>query len=472
MKLSLSLVLLSGLISKANAVQCGTPLTTDCVADSDIRYDKEYSNDLIKQSPFWEHWEGLWRAECTTRDAEGNVISGAPYDEKTGTYGMGTPTNFDGQRAYSNITMVGSRLYQHSYIVTPPVPQETCQLFPASEVDETCGVNGRIVLGEMYGTTTYEKDGTAHLFKGNGWFNQVVSTRHTPIDEVTLMMAVRDSVEGTASEVQWLGSQLFYDNFTKAATSGGLFQSSEEQPYQSQSVCVVERIDGEDQFLKEVEEAMAEYNIVASKRASIPLPMTTECFSVSECPTEEEFCTTGKDPSCSVSPYQEPPASLNGGGIALIVILSIAAVISACYIIYTRVAAAQKNRYKEHFIRGIARNITIASSAGMLSPDQLQKEFDHIDKDGGGTISKKELQDFIADGKLGDICDKDFDAMWLALDDDDSGEVDFVEFAVFLSSCGKEFDKVNKEQQAMTKEDKLKYASKRLSVRQIKDPEE
>lgn len=56
----------------------------------------------------------------------------------------------------------------------------------------------------------------------------------------------------------------------------------------------------------------------------------------------------------------------------------------------------------------------------------IPDEFDHIDKDKGGTISKDELKTFLKSGKIGDISDKDVDAMWAAIDIDNSGEVDFV----------------------------------------------
>ena len=56
---------------------------------------------------------------------------------------------------------------------------------------------------------------------------------------------------------------------------------------------------------------------------------------------------------------------------------------------------------------------------------------------------------------------------WSALDVDNSGEIDFVEFTVFLSSCGSEFEQVQKEQATMTKEEKLKHASKRLSAKAL-----
>ena len=39
------------------------------------------------------------------------------------------------------------------------------------------------------------------------------------------------------------------------------------------------------------------------------------------------------------------------------------------------------------------------------------------------------------------------------------------EFIAFLGSCGAEFDSVSKEQKAMSKEEKIKYASQRLSKR-------
>jgi len=45
------------------------------------------------------------------------------------------------------------------------------------------------------------------------------------------------------------------------------------------------------------------------------------------------------------------------------------------------------------------------------------------------------------------------------------------EFISFLGTYGSEFDQVSKEQRAMTKGQKLKYASQRLSIRVISVPD-
>ena len=45
------------------------------------------------------------------------------------------------------------------------------------------------------------------------------------------------------------------------------------------------------------------------------------------------------------------------------------------------------------------------------------------------------------------------------------------EFIAFLGTCGSEFDQVNKEQRAMTKDQKLNYASQRLSRRVLSVPD-
>jgi hypothetical protein len=195
----------------------------------------------------------------------------------------------------------------------------------------------------------------------------------------------------------------------------------------------------EEEFVKGIEDASVDANILPSERLSIP-------FASQFYPTEEEWCNEFKDPSCSVSPYQEPAASLNGGGIALIVVLCVAFVSAVFYVMYRHAKNAQKSRYKKHLISAMARNITVTSAPGQLNHEDLKAEFDRIDKDKGGTISKDELWKYITNGHMGTTSEKDFNAMWSVIDLDDSGEVDFVEFIAFLSKCGDQFEEVREEQ--------------------------
>ncbi|KAL7553152.1 hypothetical protein ACHAWF_018054, partial [Thalassiosira exigua] len=212
----------------------------------------------------------------------------------------------------------------------------------------------------------------------------------------------------------------------------------------------------EDEFLA----GIAEYN----NKFNVPQNIQVQATNLSDevqglegtFPTEEEWCGgLVNDTSCTTSPYQEPSPKMKEGWIALFVIIGGVFFGAVAFFLHRKAANDQKRRYKEHFVRGIARNITISETAGMVSPEELKKEFDHIDADGGGTISKDELKMFVSSGKVDEISDKDFEALWCAIDIDNSGEVDFVEFLSFLGSCGAEFEAVSQKQRAMTKEEKL-----------------
>jgi Ca2+-binding EF-hand superfamily protein len=58
------------------------------------------------------------------------------------------------------------------------------------------------------------------------------------------------------------------------------------------------------------------------------------------------------------------------------------------YALYRYRIGQQERRIKDKFIRGIAKNMSIAPSAGAISRDKLVEEFQRIDKDKGGTIEK------------------------------------------------------------------------------------
>ena len=62
--------------------------------------------------------------------------------------------------------------------------------------------------------------------------------------------------------------------------------------------------------------------------------------------------------------------------------------------------------------------------------------------------------------KLTFLSEKDFEALWGAMDMDGKGEVDAIEFITFLSCCGGEFEEVYAEQQKLSKLERLEFAAR------------
>lgn len=154
---------------------------------------------------------------------------------------------------------------------------------------------------------------------------------------------------------------------------------------------------------------------------------------------------------------------LSAGAIAGVVLGSVTlVVILPLYLVYTILLRRQKARYKKRFVQQLARNIAIGPRPGSIPPEKLSEQIIHIGQ-GKETISKEDLAKWMLDIKMDFISDKDFDALWHAIDIDDSGQVDAIEFIVFLSACGPEFERVYREQESLPKTEKLKLAARRLS---------
>ena len=79
----------------------------------------------------------------------------------------------------------------------------------------------------------------------------------------------------------------------------------------------------------------------------------------------------GNDPECSESPYQEPPASMKPGYIALFTLLGAFFFGGIGYYFYRRQLQKQKKRYKRMFARRVAQRIVVAGSVSQLPPEAL-----------------------------------------------------------------------------------------------------
>lgn len=172
---------------------------------------------------------------------------------------------------------------------------------------------------------------------------------------------------------------------------------------------------------------------------------------------------TGDECGYVAFPVEQPDdALLSGAGIAGVVVAAFVGAAIPLYAWYAVKLKRQQRRYKKRFVRQIARNIAIGPTPGSIPPDKLTEQILHIGQ-GKEFISKEDLSKWMLDVKMDFISERDFDALWSAIDIDDSGQVNAVDFIVFLSACGPEFEKVYEEQENMPKVERLKLAARRLS---------
>jgi hypothetical protein len=148
--------------------------------------------------------------------------------------------------------------------------------------------------------------------------------------------------------------------------------------------------------------------------------------------------------------------------VAGIVLGAVSFVIALSFSIYRIKLHRQEKRFRKRFVQQIARNISIGPSPKCIPVEKLAEEVQHIGNS-EGTITKSELLKWMLDVKLEFISDRDFDALWAAMDLDNRGEVNAIDFFVFLSACGSQFEEVYHEQLTMPKKERLKLAARRLS---------
>ena len=179
----------------------------------------------------------------------------------------------------------------------------------------------------------------------------------------------------------------------------------------------------------------------------------------------EQYSAYGRDDPAACGYVQYPVEGagnkISNGAIAGIVVGCVVLLAIVFFVIMHIKRRAEMQRIRERFVKQVARNITIGDSPNTVSAEKLAKEIDHIGS-GNGKITKAELKAWLQDEKLGKVEEKDFELLWAVMDADKSGEVDAVQFCVYLSCCGNEFEKVHGELAKMTKSQKVQFASQRI----------
>jgi len=461
------------------SLECGQWYSSPCVCDSDVKYcddgENGASDDIIDQHPFWKDFVGYFKYEVTDL--------GTPLNDPTAR----TNPRFLDAHGYLNNTIVGTRLYRHQYSIAKPNPDVNCTAPDLSggqpDCFSECGF-GCAFMVEGYATSTPERDGTVlttlelqpslnipitmpgldvdNTMEGD--FKQV------PIDETTLF--------GSAvSGVFKITNTFTFTNPDKSQASAieDVYMNVGGQSYLvSQTRSTYTRMPDEESFMAAIKASYEEDKIRDSKKPSVP--MTSSCSQTDQesCPSEEDFCEI--DPHCvAEAKYQEPDATLKAGPIAGIVVACFVVLIGVLYYFHLQQMKAQAARNQAVFARRIAETIKLEGPDRELTPEALAEEFKKIDNGCvDGNIDKKELWEFLNSGKVNKMNEKDFNALFAALDTDGDGTVSFMEFSAYMGKAYGDFEKMKdsasvRDMRGGTKSDKF-YSGVSTRILSVPEP--
>jgi len=424
-------LLLVALASSVQALKCGTAFTEPCLGEKDKRYDESASIELKDQSEIWSKLEGLWE------DTRYSYLPNYQPKEIDDIFGLFKLFPYTG---FQNLTFDGSRGYRHTILLSAHKDGPTN--------------NGLATYADVFATSTHEKDGSAiTLPLQSEDFVEGTSERESisyPVGDDTMFGTVYGGI-GAEEEKLVESITCLNDACTNASFVVERFEGGERIVYNTGTMRKLSK----DEWITRIHEAYNITNIHESMRREIP--MTEPCLSVN-CPNGEDFWCIGGDPSCSKSPYEEPDGKLKPGIVAAIVVIGACFAAVVFFLVQRYSLRQQEKRYRTTFARRVADTMTIRKSMRSLTPDLLAKEFQVIDKQHDGRISKEELWEFLNTGKAGEINERDFNALFTCMDTTDSGSVDFLEFCAFLADCHDEYDKARQNRGSMAQR-----ASRRLS---------
>jgi len=418
---------------------CGRWYSSSCLAESDKRYDTSYTNNIREQDSLWADQEGFWLATSKSYDSNDQPNQPMTFDPTNLATGFGLPYTRDTSTTYVNITLSGSRYFEHRYKVYSPAPQEFCDkpvIFPAMNAlsNGICGINGYASWIDSYATTGYEKDGslqkvgTSVSFSQDRGFNRGIGIG-TSIGDDTVFVSSSGTNQGGAGTISKVWTFTNKEK-TKAEEQSTTFNTIGDEStligYTKYKYVQISK----SQFSSGIEEVWESNKVQEENRGALPMG---ECLGVGGCPTEEDWCVT--DPNCSKSPYQEPEGVARAEVIAGFTVAGAVLVIAALYMLHLRVVKNQKEEIRQTLIKGIAGGANVGFTQAGLTMDNLVVEFKKIDTSGDGFVQKSELRAFTQSGMFGEMSEKDFDRMFKTIDTNASGEIDFIEFVTFIGQC-------------------------------------
>jgi len=291
--------------------------------------------------------------------------------------------------------------------------------------------------------TSYEKDGSAIVLPYLTSFSDFTTEQEIPSsvaypvgNNSLLATGYSDSVFGLNDEgyTTWIETKTCLDE--SCDNMAVTVENFVNETRVLQILGTQTRI-SEEEFIEGMNQGYVGYNVVPSMQ--VPIPMEASCNNVDQCITEEEWCESG-DPSCSESPYQEPDGKVKSGVIAGFTVAGFVVLLAILYLVHAYMVKKRDERNRVKFASRVAQTMSIRKSARSLTPDMLEKEFNKIDKEHGGRITKEALREFLESGKAGEINDRDFEALWAVMHSDSSDTVDFLEFCAYMAQCQDEYN--------------------------------
>jgi len=410
-----------------------------CDSNVDKRYDSTVTPDISNLHPLFGAFEGLWFGRWVGYD--GDLVETKPD--------QWYPYPWHSVVA-ANITVDGTRFIHHDYFVYHPVSADFCMsnVTTKSLDNGTCGVNGYFDFGSQYRVSTHEKRNEligatstgAFVGSATGRFNQTttVGNRNQLVDTWYL----EDLQPGMEWEYYITTTYTMNDARTSYLVEATHFDPfGEVVTIPKRDFYNMTRVDSVEEWRQLVRISLDENNVTEETRSSMSTIFDTgDCTGMSGCPIDnpELWCKVGDaSPQCGVTPYFEATtvnAGLVGGLTAALAVIVLGIAIFVMKKIQRGKVEDEKDRLRTLFGAHIITSLGIGkdSPADALSVGALQKEFGAIDVSGDGTISKAEFKDFLTSGKMGEVPDSDFNALFGIIDIDESGEIDFVEFTTFM----------------------------------------
>eukprot|EP00934_Nitzschia_sp_Nitz4_P009048 Nitzschia sp. Nitz4//scaffold15_size197535//83649//88038//NITZ4_001578-RA/size197535-augustus-gene-0.208-mRNA-1//1//CDS//3329537715//9038//frame0 len=155
--------------------------------------------------------------------------------------------------------------------------------------------------------------------------------------------------------------------------------------------------------------------------------------------------------------------SLSTGWIAGIAVVPTVAALVVCALCAKRSLDNQRRKLRRRAVEHVAHYIILCPNSYDLDPDLQVAEFERFLRKHRRAISKESMRGWMMDKKLYYLADRDFEALWGALDIDQRNMVDPAEFIEYMGICGPDSDRLNAELHWLPKKERLAWISRRLS---------